>query len=100
MSEIPAIDRGIAGRIAPSGRDASADAPARDGGRPGEIARGSDRVELSDGARLLQKLQAQPDIRADLVDRVRREIEAGDYDTPERFAAAIETLIAEEYEGN
>jgi hypothetical protein len=32
------------------------------------------------------------DIRHDLVERVRREIEAGTYDTPERWEAALERL--------
>lgn len=101
MSEIPAIDRGIAGRITPSGRDASTETRAADAGaRPGEIARGADRVELSDRARLLQKLQSAPEIRTELVERVRREIEAGTYDSAERFDAAADALIAEEYEGN
>jgi len=33
-------------------------------------------------------------IRADLVARVRREIAAGAYDTPEKFAAALGRLAA------
>ncbi|MEI7683655.1 MAG: hypothetical protein WCL32_01410 [Planctomycetota bacterium] len=32
-------------------------------------------------------------IRTDLVKRVRAEIEAGTYDTPERFQAALETMF-------
>ena len=32
-------------------------------------------------------------IRRDLVDRVRREIEAGIYDTPEKLDAALERLL-------
>jgi negative regulator of flagellin synthesis FlgM len=33
------------------------------------------------------------DIRADLVERVRREIEAGTYDTPEKWDAALDRLL-------
>jgi hypothetical protein len=33
------------------------------------------------------------DIRADLVERVRREIEAGTYDTPDKWAAALDRLL-------
>ena len=32
-------------------------------------------------------------IRRDLVDRVRREIEAGTYDTPEKWDAALDRLL-------
>jgi hypothetical protein len=33
------------------------------------------------------------DIRADLVERVRREIETGTYDTPEKWDAALDRLL-------
>ena len=36
-----------------------------------------------------------PDIRADLVRRVRREIADGTYDTPEKFAIALDRLLHE-----
>jgi hypothetical protein len=36
-----------------------------------------------------------PDIRADLVRRVRAEIAAGAYDTPEKFAQAFDRMLAE-----
>ena len=36
-----------------------------------------------------------PDIRADLVRRVRREIAAGTYETPEKLAAALDRLLEE-----
>jgi hypothetical protein len=34
-----------------------------------------------------------PEVRADLVERVRREIAAGVYDTPEKWAVALERLL-------
>jgi anti-sigma28 factor (negative regulator of flagellin synthesis) len=34
-----------------------------------------------------------PDIRTELVERVRREIAAGTYDTPEKWAVALERLL-------
>ena len=34
-----------------------------------------------------------PTIRMELVNRVRREIAAGDYDTPERWEAALDRLL-------
>jgi hypothetical protein len=36
----------------------------------------------------------EPDIRHDLVARVRREIQAGTYDTPEKLQAALDRLAA------
>jgi hypothetical protein len=37
-------------------------------------------------------------IRGDLVGRVRREIAAGTYDTPERFALALDRMLNQLYE--
>ncbi len=34
-----------------------------------------------------------PDVRTELVARVRREIAAGTYDTPEKWALALERLL-------
>lgn len=60
---------------------------------PGRIERPSDRVELSDRARLLNKLANMPSIRQDLVDRVKQEIQGGTYDTPERVEGALNSLM-------
>jgi len=38
---------------------------------------------------------SDPDIRADLVRRIRREIAAGDYDTPEKLELALRRLLEE-----
>ena len=37
--------------------------------------------------------EADPEIRHDLVARVRREIAAGEYDTPEKFERALDRLL-------
>ena len=39
------------------------------------------------------KKKKEPAIRQELVDRVRREIEAGTYDTPEKWEAALDCLL-------
>ncbi|GEM_PF-268632 len=39
------------------------------------------------------KKEDEPMIRRDLVDRVRREIAAGDYDTPAKWEAALDRLM-------
>jgi len=53
----------------------------------------SDVVEISTAAALAAKVQEIPDIRAGLVAGVKREIEAGTYETPERIEAAVERLL-------
>lgn len=55
--------------------------------------RGGDRVELSERARLLSKLKELPEVREGLINSVQSQIEAGNYDTPERFDTAINALI-------
>ena len=56
-------------------------------------ARGGDEVELSQAARLLSKLNELPEIRQDLVDRVRSEIARGTYESAGKLEAAIEGLM-------
>jgi len=46
----------------------------------------------------VSKARRLPAIRKDLVERVRREIAAGEYETPEKLASAIERMIQEEFE--
>ncbi len=75
--------------------DTSTEAVVRAANRPvpGRIDRPSDRVEVSDRARLLNKLANLPAVRQDLVDRVRQEISAGTYDTPDKVEGAINNLV-------
>ncbi len=85
--------------ISPVGRSAAA--PASRPGRPNTAAptaseapaRGGDKVEFSSTARLLSQLAKLPDIRQDLVDRVKAEIEKGTYETPEKINGAIDGLL-------
>ncbi len=53
----------------------------------------SDRVEVSAAARLLSRLGDLPEVREDLVARVRGEIEDGSYDTDDKIDAAINSLL-------
>jgi len=41
----------------------------------------------------MSRLNQEPPVRQDLIDRVRAEIDAGNYLTPERLDAAIDTMI-------
>lgn len=61
--------------------------------------RQSDQVELSSAAQLLSRIAELPDVREDVVARVRGEIEAGTYETPDKLDAAIDALLAEEFGG-
>ena len=63
------------------------------GAAPAAATRGSDSVELSSQARLLSKLKELPDIREGLVNSVRAQIDAGQYETDERLDTAINGLI-------
>lgn len=55
--------------------------------------RGSDEVQLSEHARLLSKLRGLPDVRQDVVDRVKDEIDAGHYETEQRLNATVDALL-------
>ncbi|MBX2852062.1 MAG: flagellar biosynthesis anti-sigma factor FlgM [Phycisphaeraceae bacterium] len=55
--------------------------------------RTSDRVELSEQARLLSKLKQLPDVREGLVNSVKSQIDSGKYDTDERFDTAVNALL-------
>lgn len=61
----------------------------------GPSERPSDRVDISERARFLNKLSAMPAVRAELIDRVRQEIAAGTYETEDRLEQAIDSMIDE-----
>lgn len=44
---------------------------------------------------LLGRLKELPGARKELVEQIKREIEAGIYETPERLEAAVEALMEE-----
>lgn len=54
-----------------------------------------DEVEISELGQLLDKVHELPDIRADLVARIRAEIAAGTYETEEKLKIAIDRLLDE-----
>lgn len=56
-------------------------------------ARGGDTVQLSNQARLLSKLKELPEVREGLVNSVKAQIDAGNYDTQERFDTAVNALL-------
>jgi negative regulator of flagellin synthesis FlgM len=58
-----------------------------------EVSNIKDVVEISNIAKLAAQVQELPDVRADLVARVKAEIAAGNYETPERLDVAISRLM-------
>jgi len=64
----------------------------RRGKRPVAI---PDRKEISAISRLVEKVRQLPDVRSELIERVKAEIEAGTYETPERIDIAVERLMSE-----
>ncbi len=94
MADI-ALVAGYSGVEAVSGgveRAAAKAAPPREATR---AERPSDRVDISDRARLLSKLSALPDVRSELVDRIRQEIASGTYETEDRLDQAVANLAEE-----
>ena len=98
--EFPGLDSTWAGALPAAGkRDRTMNRPhprRRRGaaGRTGRV-----RPALAGLARLTEglpvsALSSDPDVRQDLVTRVRKEIQAGTYDTPEKFEAALDRLAS------
>jgi negative regulator of flagellin synthesis FlgM len=57
--------------------------------------RPSDRVDISDRARLLSRMAALPDTRDDLVDNIRKQIADGTYETTDRLDQAVSSLLSD-----
>lgn len=101
MTDIAPIGGGLVGRALPVESTAESLAAARAGSaapdaRASRIARGADRVEVSRMASLLNQLRDMPEMREDLIRRVRDQIASGAYDTPERIEGAIDGILGEE----
>lgn len=60
-----------------------------------ERPRSSDRVELSDHARFIDKLNSLPEGRTNLVEAVQQAIIEGSYETEEKLNLAVSRLIEE-----
>jgi len=59
----------------------------------------TDTVEISTAAKLAARVRELPPVRAELVERVKTEIAAGDYETPERIEMAVDRLMDELFPG-
>jgi len=76
-------------------RNSAARANTKDIAATTAIRRGSDRVDLSATARLIDKLKNGGPLRNELVAQVRSQIENGSYDTPQKLNAAIDELLTD-----
>ena len=67
-----------------------------EGPEPRAADRPSDRVELSDRARLLSKLASMPDVRQDVVSAAKAKLESGEYGADHSYLdTAIENMVRE-----
>ena len=87
MSEIRTINESASIRLS-----REANSPAREIETKPTVRRGDDRVEVSDVARLLNRLRGE-EFREDLVSRIRGEIESGSYETGDKIDAAVEAAL-------
>lgn len=54
-----------------------------------------DELQISDAARLLDRVGDVPEVRQDRIDQIRAEIAEGSYETQEKLDIAIERLLDE-----
>jgi len=54
-----------------------------------------DQVDLSELARLKSRIRDLPPVRDELVQRIRTEIEAGEYETADKIEQAVDAIIRE-----
>lgn len=95
MPDISSIGHGS---LEPLSRPSVASPPIhRNGTASSEIPgrRETDRVELSDHARFLEKMHTLPEGRPEMVEQVRQSINQGSYETEEKLNLAITRLIDE-----
>ena len=65
------------------------------GAGPSGLEAPQDEVEFSAAARMLDRIQGDPQVRAERLAEIRTAIAAGTYETPEKMALAIERLLVE-----
>ena len=93
MPEIPSIGQGSVGpinRTVPASALPSGSKPLQAPEHRG------DRVELSRHAELLDRLQQRPDVRNDIVKKIRDQILQDTYESPQKVDESIERFLEEE----
>lgn len=84
-----------AGRLSGPKRAEAKSAPAIKNDAPVQTGTVGDRVAISEHARLLEMLARVPAIRTERIEDLRRLIESGEYETPERIEGAVQKLMEE-----
>ncbi len=64
-----------------------------------EVVQSADVVEISSVAKIAAKIHELPDVRTELVERVKDEIATGTYETSERLEIAIDRLMEDLFPG-
>jgi negative regulator of flagellin synthesis FlgM len=54
-----------------------------------------DELQISEAGRLVDQARELPDVRQDLVNRIRSQIAAGTYETPDKMSVALDRLLDE-----
>ncbi|HEX8524752.1 MAG TPA: flagellar biosynthesis anti-sigma factor FlgM [Tepidisphaeraceae bacterium] len=62
---------------------------------PAKQLRATDRLEVSGAGHLLKTMKASGDVRVDLVQSVKKQIEAGTYETEAKLNSAVDRLLEE-----
>lgn len=62
---------------------------------PTQAAQVTDSVEMSTVARLAAKIQELPEVRTELVQRVKAELASGAYESSDKLAVAVDRLMDE-----
>lgn len=60
-----------------------------------DVARSTDRVELSNHARFVERLRQMPDVRNELVTSIKQAIDSGTYETESKLETALDRLVNE-----
>jgi anti-sigma28 factor (negative regulator of flagellin synthesis) len=97
MPDIASIGFGSVGPLSRPGHGSAGTEATRPASLPGrdDTSNRVDRVEVSDQARLMARMKSMPDVRQNLIDQIKRQIQAGTYDTPERLDTALDRMIDE-----
>lgn len=62
---------------------------------PTQTALIQDELQISDAGRLVDQVRELPDVRQDLVNRIRSQIAAGTYETSDKLGVAMDRLLDE-----
>ncbi len=65
------------------------------GGKKAQPTEDVERVETSEVAKLAAKVRQIPPVREELIEQIKAEIDAGNYENPHRIEVAVERLMDE-----